>query len=104
MLKKMLQGIGYEVQSFISCAEAIKAFQKNGADLLITDYSMPEMTGVELAEKLWIIQNNLPVILMTGYAEALSEEQSKKIGIKEFLFKPIVQQELTKAIRKVLFS
>ncbi|MBF0450043.1 MAG: response regulator [Candidatus Magnetomorum sp.] len=102
MLSKVLKGLGYQVAVFTSCSETIKESRQNGGDLLITDCSMPEMTGVELAEQFWLKQANFPVILMTGYSETLSKEEALKIGFSDYLIKPVLRADLARAIRKAL--
>ena len=101
MLSKILNDLGYRVKAFTRCSELIAEFSRNGADILITDMSMPEMTGVELAEKIWQEQSGFPVILMTGFSEMMTKEKAKALGIREFMMKPIVTADLAQAIRRV---
>jgi DNA-binding NtrC family response regulator len=71
-------------------------------DLVITDMTMPKMTGDRLARKILEIRPDMPIILCTGYSERLTEEQARQIGIKGFAYKPIPINDLAKLIRKVL--
>ncbi len=104
MIKQMLIRLGYEVEVFQSPVNAIKSFeaQPEKYDLIITDQSMPYMTGENLAIKLMNIRPDVPIILCTGYSELVSEEKIKSIGIKAFLMKPIVKRVFAETIRKVL--
>lgn len=104
MVKKMLPRLGYEVEVFQSPVNAIKSFeaQPEKYDLIITDQSMPYMTGKNLAIELMNIRPDVPIILCTGYSELLSEEKVTSIGIKAFLMKPIVKGVFAETIRKVL--
>ena len=102
--KLMLERLGYHVTSRLNSIEALEAFkaQKDDFDLVITDMSMPHMTGDQLAKELISIQPDIPVIICTGFSEKMDEEKAKEIGVKGLLMKPVVKAELTKMIRKVL--
>jgi len=69
---------------------------------VITDMTMPNMTGDKLTAELLKINPDLPVILCTGYSKKISEDTARKMGIKAFAFKPIVKADLLKTVRKVL--
>jgi len=71
-------------------------------DLVISDMTMPNMTGDELAIELMIIKPSIPVILCTGYSKRLSDDIMAKIGIRAIAYKPIVKADLAKTIRNVL--
>jgi DNA-binding NtrC family response regulator len=71
-------------------------------DLVITDQTMPSMSGVELATVLLKIRPELPVILATGYSTVINPEKAKAMGIREFLFKPSTAQSLGQAIQRAL--
>ena len=104
MLKKMLKLLGYKIEAFQSPVEALKSFKANAEkyDLVITDQSMPYITGDILAKELMVIRTNIPIILCTGYSELISEEKAREIGIKTFLIKPVEKGKLARTIRKVL--
>ena len=71
-------------------------------DIVITDMTMPNMTGDNLAVELMKIRPDIPVILCTGYSKEISSETASEIGIKAFAYKPVVKADLAKTIRKVL--
>ena len=71
-------------------------------DLVITDMTMPHMTGYQLSGKLMEIRPDIPIILCSGFSEKMTEEATQKIGIREFIMKPISRQVLSQTIRKVL--
>jgi PAS domain S-box-containing protein len=102
--REALQYLGYQVAGSTSSIEALNAFrnQPHAFDLVITDMTMPSMTGEELAKELIRIRPDIPIILCTGYNELITEKKAKTLGIKEFLPKPWVIQDLTKAIRRAL--
>ena len=102
--QKVLEHFGYQVMAFNHPLEALKYFKANGDDihLLITDLTMPEMTGVELAKKINALNSNLPIILATGYSEELTPTQKKQFGIREILMKPVIAAHLAATVRKVL--
>ena len=102
--KQILERLGYKVTIRTSSVEALELFmeQPHKFDIVITDMTMPNMTGDELAGKLMNIRAEIPVILCTGYSERMSKEKAHEIGIKEFILKPIVMSQLAKTVRKVL--
>jgi CheY-like chemotaxis protein len=102
--QQVLQRLGYDVVSRTSPIEALELFKAKPDffDLVITDKTMPGMTGDALAKELISIRPNLPVILCTGYSQAIDHERAKKIGIKAFVMKPILIDEIAAAVRKVL--
>jgi len=104
MLKHLLGLLGYRVETRNSAAEALDLFRKDpqAFDLVITDMIMPKMTGDKLAVQLLQIRSDLPIILATGYSENMTESKARALGIKAFAFKPLVMEELSRLIRKVL--
>ncbi len=102
--KNMLQTLGYHVTESISPVEALKLFEQQSEtfDLVITDMTMPNMTGAELARKIMAIQPDLPIIICTGFSELINEEKAESMGIKKLLMKPVSQKQLGSAIREVL--
>lgn len=104
MGKEMLKRLGYRVTVRTSSVEAFEAFraQPEKFDLVITDQTMPNMTGEELAKKILAIRPEIPIILYTGYSTLIDEAKAKAAGIKELVAKPIEKALLAKTIRKVL--
>jgi len=102
--KEMLKHFGYEVTSRTSSIEALELFRTkpDRFDLVITDMTMPNMTGDKLAKELIKIRPDIPIIICTGFSERISEEKAKGMGIKAFAMKPLVMQDLAKTVRKVL--
>ncbi len=100
----MLKSFDYTVTATTNCLEAIELFQLNSdqIDLVITDYTMPEMTGIELAQELIRIRPNIPIILITGFGERISAESVALVGIREYVPKPFFDYEIISAIRRVL--
>jgi len=106
MGRAMLERLGYEVTIHTSSLEALAAFQSEPGsfDAVITDQTMPEMTGVELARKMLQIRPELPVILCTGFSNLVNEAQAKSYGIKGFALKPLTKKTMATLLRKVLNS
>jgi CheY-like chemotaxis protein len=104
MGSKLLEQLGYTVTTRTSSIEALELFRSKpeNFDLVVTDMTMPIMTGDSLAFELMQIRSDIPVILCTGYSKKLSEESAAGIGIKAFAYKPIVKADLAKTVRKVL--
>jgi PAS domain S-box-containing protein len=97
-------GTYYDVEISKYSAEALKSFDRKptGYDLVITDLTMPEITGLDLAKHIHRFHPDLPVILMTGYGEKLTSDIQKHYGIREVIGKPIEIRDLAAAIRKGL--
>ena len=102
--KEMLERLGYRVTVKVSSPEALETFRQgpHEFDVVVTDQTMPRLTGAQLAREMLAIRPDLPIILTTGFSETLTPEESRKIGIREYLLKPLVRHEIGKAIRKTL--
>lgn len=104
MATQMLTRMGYEVTGYTDSQQALGAFaaQPDRYDLLITDQTMPNMTGEMLVREILKIREGVPVIMCTGYSEGFSAEQAMELGIKEYLMKPLRRYELAEAIQREL--
>lgn len=102
--EKMLSKLGYTVTLSSNGVEALELFRKNKDrfDLVITDFTMPNMTGLELARKLLRTRPDLPIILCTGFNALITPEKAKRSGIREFIMKPVRMQKMAKIIRRAL--
>jgi signal transduction histidine kinase/ActR/RegA family two-component response regulator len=102
--QQILERLGYKVTSKTDSEEALEEFaaQPDRFDLVITDMTMPKMTGDQLARRMMAIKPQIPVILCTGFNETISEEKALAMGINKFVMKPIVKDELASTIRTVL--
>jgi DNA-binding NtrC family response regulator len=100
--REMLEDYGYCVDTMTSSRKAFERFEKNPDqyDLLITDYTMPDLTGDQLVEKIHVLRPLLPVIMCTGIE--LSSMIFKVTGISKILVKPFDMEELIKTVREVL--
>ena len=100
----MLERLGYEVVTKRNSVQALELFraEPDRFDLVITDMTMPDMTGDKLAQELMKIRPQIPIILCTGHSILVSEEKAKEIGIKAFVMKPLVMRNLAETVRKVL--
>ena len=104
MEQQMLERLGYHVTVRTSSIEALEAFRAvpDKFDLVITDMTMPNMTGVEFAKKIIEIRPDIPMIICTGFSEQISEHKAITMGIRGYVMKPVVKRELAKKIREVL--
>jgi len=104
MLSEMLKSLGYHVTAITGSMDALKIFQNASSefDLIISDMTMPEMTGEELSRKILNIRPDIPIILCTGYSHHIDKEKALKLGIKEYLMKPVMKRKLAETIRRVL--
>lgn len=102
--KQMLEGLGHTVTGTMSCEEAIEIFKrsKESFDLVITDKTMPKMTGFDLAKEIRKIQPNIPILLCTGFDEKDIDHKLKEAGIGGYIMKPINKRVMAEGIWKVL--
>ncbi len=101
--KNMLQSLGYNVTIRTSPIEALELFRSHPGDfdVLITDLTMPKMTGDQLAREIRKLNSNIPIILCTGFSSMMSHEQIEEMGIQALLMKPVLSQKLVETIREV---
>ncbi len=104
MERQMLERLGYTVASFTGSAAALERFKQAPADfdLVITDMTMPGMSGVALTRALLEIRPDTPVILCTGFSELISKESAQAAGVKEYVMKPMLRKDIARAIRQAL--
>ncbi|NLA75719.1 MAG: response regulator [Deltaproteobacteria bacterium] len=102
--KKIFERLGYKVDICSSSTTALEIFKRNPKyfDIIITDQTMPKMTGAQLASELMKIRPDIPIILCTGFSDVISEEEAKAIGIKEFIMKPVVISDIASKVRAIL--
>ena len=101
---QMLESLGYKVTGRTSSIEALALFKAkaDSFDLVITDMTMPNMTGDELARELISINPKLPVVLCTGYSTQINQQNANAMGIRAFVSKPVLKSGIAETIRKVL--
>ncbi len=102
--KQTLETLGYDVQTRTSSIEALELFkaQQDRFDLVITDMTMPNMTGEDLAQELMRIKPSIPIILCTGFSAKIDDRKASAMGIRAFVLKPMVLREIATTIRQVL--
>ncbi len=102
--RQMLERLGYQITTCVSSLDALEVFRSDpdSFDLVLTDMSMPGMTGDELAGELLLIRPDIPIVLCTGFSEKIDEDTAITMGLKGFLMKPVVQQDIAQTIRKIL--
>ncbi|MBW2593809.1 MAG: response regulator [Deltaproteobacteria bacterium] len=104
MEKLMLERMGYHVTARTDSLDVLKTFtaQPGGFDLVITDMTMPGLTGDKLAVELLKIRSDIPIILCTGFNKSMTREKALALGIRGFLMKPVMMKKLSWTIREVL--
>jgi DNA-binding NtrC family response regulator len=104
LYSNMLERLGYSVISETDPLRVVEHFQSNPLeyDLVISDMTMPNLTGDRLAKELIEIRPDIPIIVCTGFSEKMSPERAQEIGIKEVLMKPIQMKDLGNLVRKLL--
>ncbi|MBN1848879.1 MAG: PAS domain S-box protein [Deltaproteobacteria bacterium] len=102
----LLERLGYTVIARTNSLEALEAFRREpGAfDLVVTDQTMPNMTGDKLAEEIRKLHAHIPIILCTGFSETTNEQKSKESGINAYVLKPFDKTEIARVVREMLDS
>jgi PAS domain S-box-containing protein len=103
-IKNVLERLGYTVVAKTDSLEALDLFREDprAFDLVITDQTMPRMTGIRLAEALLLIRPDMPIILCTGFSETVDADGANALGIRQFLMKPFSIAEISETVRKAL--
>jgi DNA-binding NtrC family response regulator len=103
-VRNMLQRLGYKITALNDSREALKLFSADPSqfDLVMTDQTMPFMTGEDLGKELMRIRSDIPVILCTGYADFISSEKATAMGFQGFIMKPFTVREGAELVRHVL--
>jgi CheY-like chemotaxis protein len=104
LMERSLRLLGYRVESFTDSAAALAWLKEHDGeiDLVITDMTMPGLTGAELAEAVLACNPAMPIILCTGYSEEMDAQKARELGISRFVAKPVDNRELALTIREVL--
>jgi CheY-like chemotaxis protein len=104
MVDRMLGSLGYRATVATDPREAVRLFRANPAavDLVITDQVMPHLTGSQLAGELLKIRPDLPIVICTGFSEAISPQEAMDVGVREFMLKPIAMRQLAETVRRAL--
>ena len=104
LARQILERAGYSVTTRTDSRKALELFRKRSKDfdLVITDQAMPKLYGIKLAEEILKIRSDIPIILISGFADTLTLESVQEIGIRDFVMKPLVGHELAQSIRQVL--
>ena len=104
VMTQFLSQLGYRTTSMTDSPAALEKFrnQPDQYDLVITDMTMPKLTGIQLTRAMREIRTDIAVIICTGFSDQISIERSKELGIQAFIMKPVVMGEMAKTIRNVL--
>ena len=102
--ERMLTRLGYRVTGLTSSVDALKLFgeKPHNFDLVVTDLTMPNITGDKLAKELLSLRADIPIILVTGFSEEMKEKEMKRTGIKKVILKPLITRDIACAVRDVL--
>lgn len=102
--RDMLVTLGYQVNFFTSSEKALEQFRQNpfAYDLVITDMTMPKITGDKLSQELLAIRPDLPIILCTGFSELINRESALQLGIRQFVTKPLMIGNFAQTLRETL--
>lgn len=105
MTKRLLEKRGFKVHSFVRQEDALEAIQENADahDLVVTDYNMFGMSGLEVAEAVKKIREDLPVVIASGYITEELREKATELGVREFIYKPTTVEDYCTVIRRMLY-
>ena len=98
----LLESAGYQVKTYESGVEFLAAFKGDETGVLVTDVRMPELTGLEMANRLKRLGSKLPIVVMTGHADVPLAVQAMKAGAKDFIEKPFERDTLLRAVKNAL--
>jgi PAS domain S-box-containing protein len=106
LLRDQLQSLGYRVTAYVSPLEALSDFLAHPLDfdVLLTDFTMPGMSGADLAERVLKVRPDLPIVMATGYGHVMTEERVRELGVRPLLYKPFSMAVLADAIQDALAS
>jgi CheY-like chemotaxis protein len=101
MMKLMLERLGYQASMYTSCLDSLRAFKASpdAFDLVISDMTMPNMTGLQLAREIRTVRPGIPIIICTGFSEQINEEKCQALGIQGLVKKPVITSKMASAIR-----
>ncbi len=106
VMSGMLENLGYAVETRGNGEQALQVFRGRAEDkpfdLVITDMTMPRMTGAELVKEILCLKPDQPIILCTGFSEKIDLEKARAMGVRGFLLKPVVVEELAALVRGIL--
>ena len=104
MEQQVLERLGYQITSKTDSVEALEVFKANpnDFDLIITDMTMPKMTGLQLTNEIKAVKTDIPVIICTGFSDQINEEISAELGIQGYVTKPVIKREIAQTIRDVI--
>ena len=104
VMQGILSHIGYRVTTANSSLEALDKFAATPTDfdLVLTDMTMPDMTGIQLSSRIRNVRPDIPIVLCTGYSHQLSNNRAEDLGLQAIVMKPIQTEELAHTVRRVL--
>ena len=104
LYRTILEGSGYEITALTSSTEALDLFRAdpNRFDAVVTDQTMPRMTGLELTKEILAIRPDIPIVLCTGFSETVDEEEALTAGVCNYVMKPVLPKDLMRIIRHAL--
>ena len=102
--KEMLEALGYHVTVFTNASNALETFRKDpaGFDVLVTDQTMPSMTGEMLAQQVMSVRPNFPVILCSGFSHTIDENKAVEKGLQAYLTKPVLMDDMARAVQAAI--
>ncbi len=102
--EQILLKLGYDVTSYTNSIMALEDFRHHpdNFDMVITDMAMPILHGEKLCQEIIKVRPDIPILVCTGFSQSLSKDKASSIGIKGFIFKPVIMKEFSSKIREIL--
>jgi DNA-binding NtrC family response regulator len=98
MCRRVLESQGHAVQGFTDVRTALARLEAEAADLLVVDYKMPELNGIEFVRRVWAVRPGLRVVMITAHGTREVIEQATQSGVKTVVLKPFTPSELAQGV------
>jgi DNA-binding NtrC family response regulator len=98
MCRRVLESQGHAVQGFTDVRTALARLEAEAADLLVVDYKMPELNGIEFVRRVWAVRPGLRVVMITAHGTREVIEQATRSGVKTVVLKPFTPSELAQGV------
>jgi DNA-binding NtrC family response regulator len=102
MCRRVLESQGHAVQGFTDVQTALARLEAEAADLLVVDYKMPELNGIEFVQRVWAVRPGLRVVMITAHGTREVMERATQSGVKSVVLKPFTPSELAQGVAAAL--
>lgn len=102
LYESSLTGEGFRVTKAYTGEEGIAFYEDEGADIILLDMTLPEMNGIQVLQKIRDLNTNIPVVVVTGETNAETRQQCERLGVQEYMEKPVKSEALTTVLHRAL--